>query len=225
MKKYFEDVSIIVWKDILTEFRTREMFNFMFLLAVLILMIFIFSLDVGKANTPDIAPGVLWVAFIFAGTIGLNRSFLNEKENDCLLGIMSTPINRSAIYLGKMISNFIFMSVMEIFIFPVFIIFFNLSFLNIPATFLVIVLGTLGFVALGTLLSAISTTVKTREIILPILLYPLIIPIIIAAAKATGALLNGKHLADILPWLKLLIAFDIIYISISLMMFEYVLEE
>ena len=124
MKKYFKDIIAIVWKDILSEFRTKEMFSSMFLLAVPILIIFTFSIDLIKVKSLDVAPGILWVAFIFSGTIGLNRSFLNEKENDCLLGIMATPIDRSAIYLGKMIGNFIFMTIMEIFLFPVFVILF-----------------------------------------------------------------------------------------------------
>ncbi len=101
MKKYFKDVSAIVWKDTLSEFRTREMLISMFMLAVLILIIFIFSIHLGKVKAIDVAPGVLWIAIIFAGTIGLNRSFLNEKENDCIFGIMSMPIDRSAIYFGK----------------------------------------------------------------------------------------------------------------------------
>ncbi len=225
MKKYFKDIITIVWKDILSEFRTKEMFSSMFLLAVLILIIFTFSIDLIKVKSIDVAPGILWVAFIFAGTIGLNRSFLNEKENDCLLGIMATPIDRSAIYLGKMIGNFIFMTIMEIFIFPVFVIFFNLSFLSIKEIYLIAFMGTLGFAALGTLLSAMSASFKTREIMLPILLYPLIVPVIIAAVKATGALLHGKPLESVMMWLKLLLAFDIIFLIVSFIVFEYVIEE
>lgn len=225
MKNYLKHVGAIVWKDILSEFRTKEMLCSMFLLAILILTIFVFSIDLSKVKTIDVAPGILWVAFIFAGTIGLNRSFLNEKENDCLLGIMVTPIDRSAIYFGKMIGNFIFMTIMEVLIFPVFIIFFNLSFQNLIGIILVTFLGTLGFVGLGTLLSAMSATFKTREIMLPILLYPLAIPVIIASVKITGMMLHGKSLESGMTWLNLLIAFDIIFIVTSFMVFEYVIEE
>ncbi len=225
MKKYFKDISAIVWKDILSELRTKEMFSSMFLLAILILIIFIFSIDLAKVKTLDVAPGVLWIAFVFAGTMGLNRSFLNEKENDCLLGMMVTPIDRSAIYFGKMNGNLIFMTIMEILIFPVFIIFFNLSFQNMKEVALVTFLGTLGFVGLGTLLSAMSSTFKTREIMLPILLYPLTVPIIIAAVKTTGILFRGKSLESGMAWLNLLIAFDIIFVVTSFMVFEYVIEE
>jgi len=225
MKKYFKDIGAIVWKDILSEFRTREMLSSMFLLAILILIIFIFSINLSKVKNLDIAPGVLWVSFVFAGTIGLNRSFLNEKENDCLFGMMVTPMDRSAIYFGKMIGNLIFMTVMEIFIFPIFVIFFNLSFQYIKEMSLITFMGTLGFVSLGTLLSAMSSSFKTREIMLPILLYPLAVPVIISAVKTTGALLHGKPLESVMTWLKLLMVFDIIFLIVSFMVFEYVIEE
>ncbi len=225
MKKYFNYVSAIVWKDTLSEFRTMEMLISMFMLAVLILIIFIFSIHLGKVKAIDVAPGVLWIAIIFAGTIGLNRSFLNEKENDCILGIMSMPIDRSAIYFGKMIGNFIFMVIMEIFIFPVFIVFFNLPIQNMPGILLITFLGTLEFTACGTLLSAMSVASVKLNYMLPILLYPLILPVVIAAVQSTGALLYGKQIADIMSWLKLLIAFDIIFIAVSFLLFEYTLED
>tara|TARA_B100000959_G_scaffold249226_1_gene276681 strand:+ start:1077 stop:1754 length:678 start_codon:yes stop_codon:yes gene_type:complete len=225
MKKYFRDVSAIIWKDILSEFRTREMFSSMFLLAVLILIIFTFSIDLSKVKSLDVAPGILWVSFVFAGTIGLNRSFLNEQENDCLLGMMVTPMDRSAIYVGKMIGNFIFMTIMEIFLIPVFVVFFNLSFQYIIEICLITFMGTLGFVALGTLMSAMSASFKTREIMLPILLYPLIVPVVIASVKATGALLHGRSLESVMTWLKLLMVFDIIFLIASFIIFEYIIEE
>lgn len=225
MKKYFNDISAIVWKDVVSEFRTREMLISMFMLAVLIMIIFIFSIHLGKVKALDVAPGVLWVAIIFAGTLGLNRSFLSEKENDCILGIMVTPIDRSAIYLGKMISNLIFITLMEIFIFPVFIVFFNLAIPNFGGVILIIFLGSLGFVACGTLLSTMSATSGKLRYMLPILLYPLILPIVIAAVQSTGALLYGKPLSESMAWLKLLMAFDIIYITVSLLIFEHTLED
>lgn len=225
MKKYFKDIGAIIWKDILSEFKNKEMLISMFMLAVLIIIIFIFSVNLKKIKPIDVAPGILWVSFIFAGTIGLNRSFLNEKENDCLLGIMSTPIDRSAIYFGKMISNFIFMVVMEIFIFPVFAVFFNLPFQNLIGLFVVSALGTLGFVSCGTLLSVMSVSSDKLRYMLPILLYPITVPVVIAAVQSTSALLYGKQLVDVMLWLKLLVTFDIIFVVASTMLFEYVLEE
>ena len=225
MKKYFTDVGAIVWKDILSELKTGETLISMFMLAVLILIIFIFSIHLGKVKAIDVAPGVLWIAIIFAGTIGLNRSFLNEKENDCLLGMMCTPIDRSAIYLGKMIGNLIFMTIMEIFIFPVFIVFFNLPIQNIQGILLITFLGTLGFTACGTLLSSMSVSSVKLRYMLPVLLYPLILPVVIASVQSTSALLHGKQLASVMQWLKLLIAFDIIFIAVSFLVFEYTLED
>ncbi|MFV1950915.1 MAG: heme exporter protein CcmB [Nitrospinota bacterium] len=224
--RFLKDTWAIVQKDIVSELRTREIFSSMFIFALLVIIIFIFTIDLSEVRGMDIAPGVLWVAFTFSGTIGLNRSFLFEKENNCLEGLMLSPMDRSAIYFGKMIGNLIFMSVMEAFTLPIFIIFFNVSVSGrIPQLLLIIFLSTLGFVLLGTLLSSMSASVKTRDIMLPILLYPLIVPVIIAAVKSTGAIFEGKSLEGVMHWLKLIIVFDIIFLAVSFMTFDYIIEE
>jgi heme exporter protein B len=198
----------------------------MFIFALLVILIFIFSINLSIVKASEVGPGILWVAFLFAGTIGLNRSFMLEKENGCLMGLMLVPADRTAIYFGKLISNLIFLSIMELFILPLFMIFFNIDLLSHLGPLLVVVfLGTLGFCALGTLLSSLSSNLKTREIMLPILLYPLLIPIIIAAVRMTGQILDGTELFDMMKWIGLTASFDIIYIGVSIMTIDHILEE
>ena len=226
MNLYLNQIAAIVWKDFVTELKTRELLSAMFIFALLVILIFIFSINLSIVKTSEVGPGILWVAFLFAGTIGLNRSFMLEKENDCLMGLMLVPADRTAIYFGKLISNLIFLSIMELFILPLFMIFFDIDLLSHLGPLLVVVfLGTLGFCVLGTLLSSLSSNLKTREIMLPILLYPLLIPIIIAAVRMTGQILDGTELSDMMKWIGLTASFDIIYIGVSIMTIDHILEE
>ena len=226
MNLYLNQIAAIVWKDFVTELKTRELLSAMFIFALLVILIFIFSINLSIVKASEVGPGILWVAFLFAGTIGLNRSFMLEKENGCLMGLMLVPADRTAIYFGKLISNLIFLSIMELFILPLFMIFFNIDLLSHLGPLLVVVfLGTLGFCALGTLLSSLSANLKTREIMLPILLYPLLIPIIIGAVRMTGQILDGTELADMMKWVGLTASFDIIYIGVSIMTIDHILEE
>lgn len=226
MNRYLDQVTAIVWKDFLTELKTRELFSSMFVFAVLVILIFIFSIDLSIVNANDVGPGILWVAILFAGTLGLNRSFTLEKENECLQGLMLTPMDRSALYFGKMLSNMIFLLIMEAFILPVFMVFFNIDLLpHLGPLILVILMGTLGFSALGTLLSSLASNLKTREIMLPILLYPLMVPLAIGSVRMTSQLLAGKPLADMMNWVGLIVCFDVIYIAVSIMTIDTILEE
>ena len=226
MNLYLNQIAAIVWKDFVTELKTRELLSAMFIFALLVILIFIFSINLSIVKASEVGPGILWVAFLFAGTIGLNRSFMLEKENGCLMGLMLVPADRTTIYFGKLISNLIFLSIMELFILPLFMIFFNIDLLSHLGPLLVVVfLGTLGFCALGTLLSSLSANLKTREIMLPILLYPLLIPIIIGAVRMTGQVLDGTELVDMMKWIGLTASFDIIYIGVSIMTIDHILEE
>ena len=226
MNLYLNQIAAIVWKDFVTELKTRELLSAMFIFALLVILIFIFSINLSIVKASEVGPGILWVAFLFAGTIGLNRSFMLEKENGCLMGLMLVPADRTAIYFGKLISNLIFLSIMELFILPLFMIFFNIDLLSHLGPLLIVVfLGTLGFCALGTLLSSLSANLKTREIMLPILLYPLLIPIIIGAVRMTGQILDGTELFDMMKWIGLTASFDIIYIGVSIMTIDHILEE
>ncbi|MBI5185607.1 MAG: heme exporter protein CcmB [Nitrospinae bacterium] len=222
-----EEIKAIIWKDLASELRTKEIFLSMFVFAVLTIIIFIFSIDLRVVNKGDVAPAAIWVAIVFSGTIGLNRSFLHELENDCLSGLMLSPMDRSSIYLGKTIGNLVYMLCMEAMILPVFILFFNLdvSVSLLLKLILVIFLGTLGFVSIGTLLSAMSMKLKAREIMLPILLCTLVIPIIIGSVKVTGSFLDSGGFSEATGWLKLIGAFDIIFLTASFMIFEHLIQE
>jgi len=226
MNRYFSQVMTIIWKDFITEIKTRELFSSMFIFALLVVIIFIFSINLSLIKASEVGPGVLWVAFLFAGTIGLNRSFMLEKENDCLQGLLLAPMDRTALYFGKLVSNFVFLFIMEVFTLPLFMVFFNIDLLpHLLPLLYVIFVGTLGFCAVGTLLSSLSANLKTRDIMLPILLYPLIIPIIIGSVRMTGQVLAGEPLSNMMNWVSLTLCFDIIYIAISIMVIDFVLEE
>ncbi|MBI5788241.1 MAG: heme exporter protein CcmB [Candidatus Schekmanbacteria bacterium] len=223
---FFQKVWLIVWKDLVIELRTKEMLSAMFIFSLLVVIIFNFAFDPGMSYIKDVAPGILWVAITFAGTLGLNRSFINEQENGCLYGLMLAPIDRGAIYLGKFLGNLLFMLLIEIFLFPIFVVFFNLSVLqSLPLLLLIAFLATVGFAAVGTLLAGMAANTKTREILLPILFFPLVVPVIIAAVKSTGRVLNGDPMDQLAGWLQLLAAFDIIFLVVCFLTFEYVIEE
>ena len=226
MNRYCSQVTTIIWKDFITEIKTRELFSSMFIFALLVVIIFIFSINLSLIQASEVGPGVLWVAFLFAGTIGLNRSFMLEKENDCLQGLLLAPMDRTALYFGKLVSNLVFLLIMEVFTLPLFMVFFNIDLLpHLLPLLYVIFVGTLGFCAVGTLLSSLSANLKTRDIMLPILLYPIIIPIIIGSVKMTGQVLAGEPLSSMMNWVSLILCFDIIYIAISIMVIDFVLEE
>lgn len=223
---YWNQVKTILWKDVITELKTKELLSSMFIFGVLVILIFIFSINLSIVNANDVGPGVLWVVIMFAGTLGLNRSFMMEKEQGCLQGMMLTPADRTAIYFGKLLSNILFLSVMEAFILPVFMIFFNVDILShLGSLLIVVILGSLGFCALGTLLSSLATNLKTREIMLPILLYPLSVPIVIGSVRMTTQVMAGESLADMMNWIGLISCFDIIYIGVSIMTIDHILEE
>lgn len=226
MRRYLNQILAIVWKDFVTELKTKELFSTMFVFSVLVILIFVFSINLSVVNAYDVGPGILWVAFVFSGTIGLNRSFMLEKENGCLQGLMLTPADRTAIYFGKLIGNLAFLLIMEAFILPLFMIFFNVDLLpHLAPLLFVIALGTFGFCALGTLLSSLSANLKTREIILPILLYPLLVPVIIGSVRMTDQLLAGRPLSTMINWIGLIGCFDIIYVGVSIMAIDHILEE
>jgi len=226
MRQYLTQVAAIVWKDLATELKTRELFSAMFVFSVLVILIFIFSINLSIVKATEVGPGVLWVAFLFAGTLGLNRSFMLEKENGCLQGLILTPADRTTIYFGKFISNLIFLLIMETFILPLFMVFFNVDLLpHLGPLLVVILLGTVGFCALGTLLSSLASNLKTREVMLPILLYPLMVPVIIGSVRMTGQVLEGVALSSMMNWVGLTLCFDVIFIGVSIMTIDHILEE
>lgn len=224
MRNYSSKIAAIVWKDVAAELRTKEAVSSMFVFALLTIVIFNFALDLTPVNTKDVAPGILWVTFTFAGVLGLNRSFLREKDQGCLEGLMMTPVDRSAIYFGKLLANWLFITVIEAISLPLFGIFFNLPILQ-PMILPITLLGTLGFTAVGTIFAAMAVNTRLRDVLLPIMLFPIVVPVVIAAVKSTGAVLNGRPLSEFSHWLQLMLAFDALFVATSFMLFEHVLEE
>jgi heme exporter protein B len=216
-------VWAIVRKDLALERRSREMLGSMFLFSLLVLLVFSFSFDLRVEEPSAVAPGVLWVAISFAGMLGLARSFVLERDQGCLDGLLLCPVDRSVLYLGKMLSNLIFLSLTELILLPLYLALFNLAFK--PLLLPVLVLGTLGFAAVGTLLSALTAQVRAREILLPILLFPIVLPVLIAAIRLTAGVFDGQPWPEMRRWMQLLVGFDVLLISLSYMVFDYVVEE
>jgi len=224
MKRTFVNIIAIFWKDILTELRTKEIIVSVFVFALLVLVIFSFAFGAETEMTEMVAPGILWVALTFGGVIGLNRTFAMEKENSRLEGMMLCPVDRAVIYWGKLAGSFTFMLAVAIVITPIFLALFNLP-IFLPGLALIIVLAILGFVAVGTLFSAIAVNTRARDVMLPLLFLPVIVPVIVAAVKATILVLAGRPWEDMATWLQIMIAFDVIYLVVATLVFEFVVEE
>ena len=216
----------ILKKDLLTELRSRETLPSMILFSLLVVLMFNFTFEPGSEAIVEALPGILWVAIIFAGTLGLNRSFVSEQEEECLQGLLLCPLDRGVLYLGKMLGNLLFILIMEGLVFPIFAILFNLDIVHLLLPLMpVFFLATVGFAALGTLFSAMAVNTKAREVLLPILLFPLTVPIVLGAVKTTGTILNGSALTEGRPWLQMMTVFDIIFLVAAFLTFEFVVEE
>ncbi len=222
--QYLRAVWAILWKDLAAELRGREMLSAMLVFALLVILIFNFALELDAKTRTSVTAGVLWVTFAFAGTLGLNRSMAMEKDRGCLDGLLLTPVDRSAIYFGKALSNLAFMLIVEVIVLPVYSILYNTNLFN-PGLIIVILLGSIGYVAVGTLLASMAVQTRTRDILLPILLFPIVLPVLIAAVKASAGFLQGIPMAEIWPWLNILIVYDIIFIAVAFMVFDFVVEE
>ncbi|MFQ5484028.1 MAG: heme exporter protein CcmB [Desulfobacterales bacterium] len=223
---FIRKLSAIVWKDLLSELRTKEMILSMCLFSFLVLIIFSFALGAKVMNLKTIVPGILWVVFIFSGLMGLGRAFGAERDRGTLPGLLLCPLSPWGIYLAKMAGTFIFTAIMEIFTLSIFIVLFNLNLLPflLPIS-LIIFLGTLGFSTIGTLFSAMSAATRARDTILSILVFPITVPMLISAVKATETIMSGKPVAEAYPSLKILIAFNLIYLLLAFLTFTFIIEE
>ncbi len=221
---FLSAMSAVVWKDIAAEWRSRELISAMLVFALLVIFIFNFALELDPVTRSTVTAGVLWVTFVFAGTLGLNRSLAVEKDRGCLDGLLLAPVDRTAIYFGKMIANLVFMLAMAVIVLPIYSVLYNANLFN-PGLILVIFLGAEGYAAVGTLLAAMAVQTRTRDIMLPILLFPVIIPVLVAAVKASGGYLSGAGMDEIMPWINLLLVYDTVFTAVAFMVFEYVVEE
>lgn len=222
---YLRQVGAIIAKDIAAELRTREMFSSMGVFSILVIIVFNFALELSDRQIVMTAtPGAVWVTIVFAGMLGLNRSLAVELDKGCLDGLLLTPVDRSAIFIGKALGNALFMVAVEVVVLPLFVVFFDVPLIR-PWVALIVVLGTLGFAGVGTLLSSMAVNTRAREVMLPILLFPVAVPELIAAVKATAGAMAGLPVSEWQQWLSLLIVFDVVLVTMSFMVFEYVVEE
>jgi len=219
-------VWAILRKDLLIEFRTKDSLNSMLFFGIVVLIVFNFALKSFEDNVPSVVPGILWVAFAFSATLGLNRIFAVERENDCVQGLLLIPVDRGVVYLGKMLAATVFMLIAEAVIFVFCLVFFNLTVGNeIPYLILVFIIGSLGFTTVGTLLSAVAANTRLREILLPLILFPIVLPVLLSAVEATDIILNTKDYSDLKLPLAVMSAFTIVFGTVSCLLFEYVLED
>lgn len=219
-------ITTILWKDIVSELRTKEMLFSMVAFSIVMVVLFSFSIDVTNKNAAFLVPSLLWVSTIFVGTLGLSRSFAMEKENGAIIGVLLSPVDRSSLYFAKVLSNFIYIFIIQLLFTVLFILLFNINVKgSLLDLMLVFVLGGLGFSSLGTLFSTMAINTRLREIILPVILFPLLLPVLVNAIRATSVILAGGSFSEVLNFLKILISFDIIFLAASSLVYEYVVEE
>jgi heme exporter protein B len=224
MTPFLSAMGAVIWKDLAAEWRSRELISAMLVFALLVIFIFNFALELDPATRSGVTAGVLWVTFVFAGTLGLNRSLAVEKDRGCLDGLLLAPVDRTAIYFGKMLANLVFMLLVALIVLPVYSVLYNVNLFN-PGMLAVILLGSEGYVAVGTLLAAMAVQTRTRDILLPILLFPVVVPVLVAAVKASGGYLQALPMEEITPWINLLLVYDVVFTAVAFMVFEFVVEE
>jgi heme exporter protein B len=217
--------AVLLAKELRLEFRTRELLNATVVFALIVVVLFSFAFDPTVADSRRYGPGLLWIAFLFAGSLMLHPSFAREQSNDTLDALRMAPVSSFAILLGKMLANFIFLSLAEVVLVPVFAVLYNVSLAGIVGRLiLVLVLGTFGLIVTGTVFSAISAHARMRELLLPLLLLPILAPLLVAAVEATASLLSEQPALD-RAWLAFLAGFDIVFLTASWLLCDFLLEE
>jgi heme exporter protein B len=216
---------LLLCKDLRLELRRRESLLTMFFFGALLLFVFHFSFDLAPDTIFEMAPALLWLAFLFTGTLGLAQLFQSERENHCLDALLLAPLDRGAMFLAKTCFNLLLMLAVELVVIPLFWVLFALPLWNLlPQLFLVTLLGTVGFCSLGTLLSAMTLRARARELLLPLVLFPLMIPVLLATIRLMENILRGGGLGDAAPWLRLLLGFDVIFLTLGVLVFDWVIE-
>ncbi len=226
MRRFLGQLRTLIWKDLLVEARGRETVLAGAVFALLVLVIFNFAFDLRVENAAAVAPGILWVTITFVGVLSLGRGFARERDRRTLDGLLLAPVDRSAIYLAKVLTSIASMLVVEVVAVPVFVGLFNLT-VDLPLLALALVLGTIGLAGVGTLFAAIAAHTRAREVMLPLLLFPIQVPVILATVKSTGAAIRvpGLDPPEMGQWLGLLVAFDALFLGLSVLLFDYAIEE
>ncbi len=224
MRGYWGPMLALAWKDVLLEIRSRDIVVSVLVFAVLVIVIFNFALDPTPQMVALVAPGILWVSFMFGGVLGLSRSFGLEKDSGNIHALMLAPVGRDVIFFGKLLGNFLFMTVIEAAVYPIFAVLFNLS-LWIPELIPVALLATLGVATVGTMFAAMAVNTRSREVLLPLLFFPVVMPTLVAAVEATGFIIRGDSGNDLLQWIPLIAVFDAIFLVVCPIAFNAIIEE
>jgi heme exporter protein B len=217
--------AILLAKELRLEFRTRELLNATIVFAIVVVVLFSFAFNPTPAESRRYGPGLLWIAFLFSGSLMLHPSFAREQSNDTLDALRMAPVSSFAILLGKMLANFIFLSLAEVVLVPVFAVLYDVSLTGIVGRLvLVLVLGTIGVIVTGTVFSAISAHARMRELLLPLLMLPVLAPLLIAAVESTAALFAQQPYLD-QTWIAFLAGFDIVFLTASWLLCDFLMEE
>jgi heme exporter protein B len=225
MMLFLRQIAVVAAKDLRSELRTKEALNASLSFALVILLLFSFAFDPTSEMTREISGGLLWLVFAFAGALILNRSFARELDNDCLDALIASPVPAPALFLGKVVANYLLLLGIEIVCLPVFGVFYNVRWARQPLwLLLVLLLASWGISVVGTVFSALTVNLRLRELMLPMLVYPMLIPCLMAAMQLTTPLLAGQPVqGDLLAWLRMLAAFDIIFTALAVMLIDTVL--
>lgn len=226
MVDILRDAWLIARKDMSIEFRTRSAFLSAVVFALLGIVIFFFAWDATAVSAIDLAPGVLWIIFTFSGLLGMHRSFGVEQPDRAIDGLLASPVARESIFLGKAIASLVFVAAVQTVAIPAVALFYNLPMGRIAAPLaMVALLAAIGLVAVGTLFSAMAVNTRLAELLLPMLALPFFVPIVIPAAQATAKLMSGRPVGDAVAWIKLLVAFDIVFVVACTLAYPFTLEE
>jgi heme exporter protein B len=217
-------IRAILWKDLVVEWRSHELVSGMLVFAILAILIFNFALELESHTSAGLSSGILWVTLVFTGTIGLNRSMAAERDKGCLDGLLLAPVDRSAIFFGKVLGSWLFMLLVAAILLPLYSVLYSVNLIN-AGMLMVVVLGTAGYALTGTLLAAMSIQTRTRDMLLPILLFPVAFPLLLAAVKAGSGFLQGFSMVENQSWVALLVVYDVIFTALGLMLFDVIMEE
>ena len=224
MKRSLIAIKTMLWKDLLLELKSKDVIISIVSFALLALVIFNFAFGSSSQLASLIAPGAIWVSITFAGVIGLNRLFVIEHDQGSIVGLLLTPVSRDSIYFGKMLSMFVFLTISEIILLPIYAILFNTSITH-PIFLLIVVLGTIGFASLGTLFSAMAVNTRSREIMLPVMFLPIVMPILIGSVVASANVLDGGGWSDAARGIQIIIVIDVLSLVVSPLLFEQIMQE
>lgn len=226
MRRFLVQLRALIWKELLVELRARETVLAGAVFALLVLVIFSFAFDLRVESAASVAPGVLWVTVTFSGVLALGRSFARERDRRTLDGLLLAPMDRSALYLAKLVAMLASMLVVELVAVPAFVGLFNLV-VDLPLLLLGLLLGTLGLAGVGTLFAAIAAHTRAREVLLPLLLFPVQVPVVLATVKSTAAAVRvpGLDPPEAGQWLGLLVAFDALFLGLSVVLFDFAVDE